>query len=72
MPKAEGYSCDGGCGASVVLERPGATLMSVGWFTCFPPPGSPTLYADSSVCMVRAIERHWGTGDREITTTGGG
>lgn len=55
--KQEGYTCDGGCGATVVLERH-QSLLDAGWWTTYPPHGAGgVIEACSAVCMLRAISR---------------
>lgn len=57
MAELRGYTCDGGCGASTVLDRPVDMLARQGWFTTYTPDGYPTLHTCSASCLVRALER---------------
>lgn len=57
MGELRGYTCDGGCGATTVLDSIGDSLSRVGWFYVITPAGMPTLTACSPECTVRAIQR---------------
>ena len=57
MTKHEGYQCDGGCGANLVLKPTDMTTRH-GWFRTFTPDGLPTFDTCSAVCLVRCLEQH--------------
>lgn len=55
MGEQRGYTCDGGCGASTVIDAYDH-LARVGWFSCFRAQGQRPLYACSAECMMRALD----------------
>lgn len=56
MSEMSGYTCDGGCEATTVVER-GDDLGRQRWFTLFGPRGFIPMHACSAQCMVKAIAR---------------
>ena len=54
--KADVYTCDGGCGASLMLTT-GDSLMRNGWYHTYTPQGLPTTYACSARCNRIVAER---------------
>ena len=56
MSKHEGYQCDGGCGATLVIEPSDSTTRH-GWFRTFTPNRLPTLDCCSAECLTRALSR---------------
>lgn len=57
MGEMRGYTCDGGCGATTVLDHVTDMLGHHGWWHCFTPDGMPTLYACSAECLALAVGR---------------
>ena len=66
MGEHRGYSCDGGCGASTVLDKATDSVTRNGWFITYAPPGYPTLFTCSTECLVRAAEAIGGRGLRSL------
>lgn len=56
MGEIKGYTCDGGCGSTTMLERSHENVTRNGWFMTFTPDGCPTLHTCSPPCLVRALE----------------
>lgn len=54
MAEIKGYTCDGGCGATTVLDRPYEQVTRNGWLVCFRA-DARTLYACSPECMAVAL-----------------
>lgn len=55
MSELRAFTCDGGCGANTILDRPAQSLADHQWLTTFTPYGLPTLHTCSVECMVRAL-----------------
>lgn len=60
MGEFRGFTCDGGCGAQIVLEHAAASLSEQGWSVNYRARGKRTLHAHSDECMIRALQ---GSGD---------
>lgn len=58
MPEIKGYTCDGGCGATTMVERSHESVTRNGWYITYGPTGMPTLYTCSPPCLMRALESH--------------
>lgn len=58
--KHEGFTCDGGCGATVVLNPADVLdrLAAHGWYHLFTPGRLPTITACSSACVTEALRIH--------------
>lgn len=56
MVEIKGYTCDGGCGATTMVERSHESVTVNGWFLTFTPDGYPTLYTCSPTCLIRAVQ----------------
>lgn len=56
MTKHDGFQCDGGCGASLVLDPTDSTTRH-GWYRTYSPARLPTLDCCSAICLVRALDR---------------
>lgn len=66
MSEIRGFTCDGGCGATAVLDRPHEPVTRNGWFTTFGPAGYPTMHTCSLQCLIRTAEHHGGRNEREL------
>lgn len=65
MGELRAYTCDGGCLAHIVLDRPHDGLASKGWFHTFPPDGG-ALQTCSPVCTIRALAKRYPDETRAI------
>jgi len=58
VAELRGFTCDGGCGATTILQQSHHSLMQYGWWHMYLPESmSPrTLQTCSVECMVKAIQ----------------
>jgi len=52
----KGFTCDGGCGATLVIA-PHESLATFGWWTTYTGDGSPTVHACSFDCLLSVLHR---------------
>lgn len=58
VSEVSGFQCDGGCGASLVIDRLD-TPTAHGWAIVLTPRGEATQHACSPRCLIRAVSmRH--------------
>lgn len=57
MGELKAYTCDGGCGATTMLDHSSDSVTHNGWNITYTPAGQPTIYTCSLICLGRVAVR---------------